>query len=273
MARRYCISGAWYSSPNIGDQAILAAIVYMVRTIQPDAHFTVFTAGPDFVKERHDVDAFHIKKAPWSVAAALARADVYIIGGGTPFYASITNLTNFLVTALVARLFATQVMVYGVSTRDLQPWWSRLIAGWILGLANVVTIREKATLDYLKELYPQLAVQATSDPAIVINEVSGREGRDLLRKAGLPDTSEPLFGLCCRNFETGRRFNIHHYEEYSAEKVDTYWTALARAADVLTGHGVVVFFPMNTVPPDDDSVSAEKIRSRMRHGEAAPATG
>ena len=269
MSKRYCIAGAWYSSPNIGDQAILATILHLVRREDPGAHFTVFSSRPDFVKERHDVESYHIKRKPWRVLGALAKADVYIIGGGTPFYASLSNLTNYLITALAARLFRRKVMVYAVSTRDLYTWWSRLMAGWIFKLADRVTIREKATLDYVNELFPKLGAEFTSDPAIVTNELACGKGADLLREAGLPKTEAPLFGFSCRNFDTGRGFNIHHYEQYTAKQIETYWTALAKAADVFAGHGLVVFFPMNTVAPDDDRVSAENVRARMEHPDKA----
>jgi N-acetylglucosaminyldiphosphoundecaprenol N-acetyl-beta-D-mannosaminyltransferase len=264
MTRRYCIAGAWYSSPNIGDQTILATVLQQVRALQPDAHFTVLSSRPEFVTDRHDVEALHVLRSPLSVLAALAKADVYIVGGGTPFYASLSNLMKFLLTVAATRLFRRKVVIYAVSSRELYTWWSRVLTGRVLRLADRITIRENETLTYFRRLYPALSLELTSDPAILANELASPGASSLLLREGVPLGEETLFGFACRDFDTQRQFRVHHYEGYTESQLETCWLALAKAADLLTKRGVVVFFPMNTVSPDDDVSAAEKIRSRMR---------
>ncbi len=96
-----CLTGGWFSSDNVGDQAILLGI-----TDSFSAHFqprySVITAAPQKVRSQHGLPAFAPKKTPLKLVKNLLSADALVFTGGTPFYDAKPHMSYYAALAKLA---------------------------------------------------------------------------------------------------------------------------------------------------------------------------
>ena len=66
------IVSGYYGSKNGGDEAMLAAMLEVLREEIPDLHVTVISIDPEYTKRRHGVDAL---KRPdiWTIIKKFVR--------------------------------------------------------------------------------------------------------------------------------------------------------------------------------------------------------
>ena len=95
MAKNIIISG-WYGMGNVGDEAILQAMIDKFKNEFPDCKITVFSYNPTYTKENQGVNAvnhlpygmiswlariFYNGKF-WSTFFSILKCDLFIMGGG-----------------------------------------------------------------------------------------------------------------------------------------------------------------------------------------------
>jgi len=92
--------GAWYGSRNIGDLTVLITLTELLRTKLDDAQVTVLSnnaAGIEQFMQRQDLPVNAINK--WrqfpKTLHALATHDLFLIGGGVPFYDHFAHVLVF----------------------------------------------------------------------------------------------------------------------------------------------------------------------------------
>ena len=123
LRRPYVVWGAAYATPNIGDMAIAAAIVELLRRKDPEAEIAFITSG------RHDahlsaydgvtvVDAW---QQPIRLLRLLRRSRLLLVAGGVPFGDSATSLLRFLALAGAARIAGAKVKVLASSAAPCSP--------------------------------------------------------------------------------------------------------------------------------------------------------
>src|SRR3989338_3315452 len=129
---RVCLWGAWYGSRNAGDQAVLLAITQLLHERLADVHLTVLSGAPSLTEScmadaGWRVEALHKWRHLPAVIRALARADLFLIGGGVPFYDKAAHVLVFAWLVALAKLFGCSVMVYGAASQQLAQPFSRLM--------------------------------------------------------------------------------------------------------------------------------------------------
>ncbi|MGI5882936.1 MAG: polysaccharide pyruvyl transferase family protein, partial [Dethiobacteria bacterium] len=77
-----CIAlSGYYGFYNTGDEAILEAIIGIVRRRLPGAELVVFSADPDHTRQEYGVESVS-RTCLFSIFRTLHRADLLISGGG-----------------------------------------------------------------------------------------------------------------------------------------------------------------------------------------------
>lgn len=266
ISKKICITGAWYSSRNVGDQAILITISDLIKKFIPDAKFAVFTSNPEFIIREYGFESISPKRQPLRMLLTLARSDLLIIGGGTPFYDDLIHMLYFSFLVVAAKVFKTRTMVYAVSSRHLETRAGKFLTKFILNNADFVTIREHESLLRMRSLGLKKELHLTPDPAITLTPVEDNVLEKILDREGLGRLKKPVIGICLRNFITKGKFRVHHYKQFDDNNVENFKNVLAQIADHLTTVGSVVFIPMHTIEPDDDRVIAQEVINRMKNG-------
>ncbi len=268
---KVCIWGAWYESANAGDQAVLMAIARLLSQQIPDLELVVLSNRPQFTKDYmrsvYPVRALSQRYSLLAVLRELVTCELFLLGGGTPFYDDWLHLVAMLLLVGTTRLAGKPVMTYAVSARPFNSTLGRLLARASLGLVNLVTVREPQAVGRLRSLGARKPIYLFTDPAVTLEPLDDADVRKILSKEGVEVGNQPLVAICPHFLSPDHSYRIHHYEEFSKEAIEQYHQVLAQAADWLTNRGQVLFVPLNTESPDDDCQTIDLVCDSMAHSD------
>jgi len=252
-ALRVGISGS-YGGLNLGDEAILQAIVAQLRASGP-VEITVFSRDAKDTTARHQVErAVPVRELSRDeVLPEIAPLDLLILGGGGILYDE--GVSVYLREVALAQEQRVPVLVYAVSAGPLQDPTARALVRDCLGRAAAVTVRERRARQILEDVGVQ-DIEVTADPAFLLEpeplpaETLQREGLNAKRR---------LIGLSVR--EPGA----------AAPDLDEahYHALLANAADYMVDRldADLVFVPME--PRQKDTQHSHAVVSRMAYAHRA----
>ncbi|PPA70275.1 polysaccharide pyruvyl transferase CsaB [Jeotgalibacillus proteolyticus] len=166
---RLVLSG-YYGFDNVGDEAILYAIIQSLRSIEPKVDIVVLSNNPEKTKEQYDVKAVN----RWSireVSSAIKHSDGLISGGGSllqdetgwksiPYYTGIMKIAQFL---------KKPVFVYAQGMGPFKNRVNKLIVKSTLNRASILTVRDEQSRQLLQSIGVNRAIQIVPDPVISLN--------------------------------------------------------------------------------------------------------
>lgn len=254
---------------NLGDDAILAAMLAELRDALPGARFRVASGDPAGLTVGDDVETLPFQDR--AIDRALSGADLLLVGGGGFIYDYDTRVSvyDFLhgieelfypyYRAVVgARARGIPVHCYGIGVGPLLTRPGRALTREILSLASAITVRDPFSLWELHAAGLRApAPELTADPAVRLPAVAGK-------REGLPEGK--LVGFVARawlQFGEGRTPSGTPF-------FDRYVDWLAAAADhaVARWGGTPLFLPLQR-RYDDDRATEAAVIARMRHGARA----
>lgn len=229
---RIGISGS-YGGWNLGDEAILTALVARLRRDWPAAQVTVFGRDPDHTLACHDVQrAVRVRELTREEARGeVAELDLLILGGGGLLYDR--DLEVYLREVALANELGVPVAVYAVGAGPLEREASRGLLREHLGPAAVVSVRDRQSKRLLEDAEVEGEIHVTADPAF------------LLQPEELPEGT-----LERERLETDRRVVAFSVREPGPAAPDLeeehYHALLANAADFMIDRydAEIVFVPM-----------------------------
>ncbi|MFF5446381.1 polysaccharide pyruvyl transferase family protein [Streptomyces sp. NPDC012888] len=237
-----------YGGRNVGDEAILTAMLGCIRAGRPDVRVLLFSRDPEYSR-----GAFpDVEVAGWEgvcrerIAEHLGRLSALVVGGGGILYD--TEARRYLRLVRTAQELGVPVFTYAVGagplTDEVDLAWTRET----LSAAAEVTVRDEESRRVLEEAGVSRPVFVTADPALLLRP--GEGGAALLRAEAVPEGVR-LIGMSVR--EPGRA--AEHLDE------EGYHQLLATMADYLAHRldAHVVFVPMER----DDIRHAHAVVSRM----------
>jgi polysaccharide pyruvyl transferase CsaB len=260
LTKRVFITG-YYGFGNIGDEAILAAMVVHLRELCPDLQITATSATPEATAASLGIDAI-LWSSTYAMLEAVRIADLVIIGGGGIFHdywginpaSFLTDdheaITFYAAPAAMAILFDKPVMLYAVGVGPLFSNHAQKFTKFTCDAAAAITVRDAAS------------------------------GRILESIGVVPDrvtiTADPVFGLAVpqdiavTSVETKRPRIAVALRQWSFGVDPSFWEQeLAAGLDLfLDQHsGEVLFVPFQRLKsiPEDDTFIARRVQALMRH--------
>lgn len=196
------------SGNNLGDAAIMSAILDAVTKELPDAEFLVPSTRPSFINKHYSA-RFNVKGInimPWTLSIrmlglptfrALARSDCALICDGIIFGKQLFNpLFNFLITLIFvvpwARLVGCKMVCYSCGIGPFPSKLSRLFARWVLNGCDLVIMREHDSEKLAKEIGCTNPVYVTGDAAFINPVSSQARAHEILSELGLKPGRELL---------------------------------------------------------------------------------
>ena len=260
-----CLTGGWFSSYNIGDQAILLGITDSFAALG-DPRFSVITANPSKVQRQYGLPAFAPKKTPLKLVSNLLSADALVFTGGTPFYDARPHMSYYAAVAKAAHLRGIPVIVFGISLRSLHSGYCRMLMRGIARCSSFLGAREDRTLAaFTKFASGDFKVHLVPDVAIQMKPCAAQEAASLLKDQGV-DPAARNIAICMRDFRSDAAFQKHHYSRgYDAAALEQYHMSIREVAEhAIRRHDAnVIFCPMHTVAPDDDRRVAHDVRNSV----------
>lgn len=202
----------YFGGGNLGDEAILAVELGRFReALHGRLEPVVVTLDPALTTRLHGevetVPFFDVK----ALSAAIAGSDLVVWGGGgllqdhwhVPaeelFLDPRGGVPAYLRVPLLAAARGRPCIVYGQGVGPLSEPESRRLVGLVLSRVDVITVRDAASADLLRECgVAGPPILTTADPVVSIRPSSAEKGRELLVAAGLEPSRGPVLAVIPR---------------------------------------------------------------------------
>ncbi len=171
------ISG-YYGFQNLGDEAILAAIVGRIKKLDSKIEITVLSQNPGVTSSRLGVRSV-FRNSPVTLLKELASTELLISGGGSLLQddTSSKSIIYYLLIIFVAKILRKKVMIYSQGIGPIHIEKNRKLTRFVLQYVNIITVREpfsKNDLIGLGILEDRIIV--TTDPVIGLERGNAKDG-------------------------------------------------------------------------------------------------
>ena len=198
------------SGRNLGDAAILSAILETVTKEMPDAQFLVPSIKPQFI-DAHYGAQYNVKGIncmPWTgslrlfglpTVAAIARSDAALICDGIIFGKGFWNPAfNFLITLFLLlpffKLFKCKLVCYNCGIGPFPSAVSRKAARIVMDGSDLVTLRDEDSKQLAEDIGVTQPLLVTGDSAFTNPVSSDDRAQEILEENGIP-LDAPLLGI------------------------------------------------------------------------------
>lgn len=234
----------FYGFGNIGDEAILSAMILALKSEIKDVKITVFSNNPSATTKVHNVRAIHqipFRIIPFGVAFLKGRffqilnelwnTDLLIIGGGgfLSDWQSWTIIPEWLWPAMAAKIFKKKVMLYAVGVSGLKTKTGKfLIKIFLNRFIDVITVRDDISREWLEKSGVNKEIHITADPAILLEPTKSDRINEILEKEQIDD-SKPLIGIAVAPIFQNSKY--WHNQQKRFGEVRDFWIKLI---DIIT---------------------------------------
>jgi hypothetical protein len=267
LGTKNILIAGYYGFHNIGDEAILQAMLDQFRADRATLTFTVISGDPAHTQATYAVNAVHWQDVP-ALSAAIKKCDLVVLGGGgllqeywdykpeqllTPHHHSLSFYGGIPVLAALHR---KPVVLYALGIGPLFTKPGKELVRLMANQASLVAVRDLESKDLLQSLGVDVdKTRLTIDPAFGLQPQTDSSA-SIFAQLNIPSDSHPLIGVCLRNWSIGFASNAWKLE-------------LAQALDqFITSHNArVVFIPFQSLPSDplqDDIAIARSIVANMK---------
>ncbi len=273
--RRVLVAG-YYGHGNLGDEAILEAMLAGLREARPDVEVTVVSGHPERTVAHHSVRAVH--ERDWTALIDAAGAsDAIVLGGGGLFHDYFGTDENTLFTRAhwglsycaafptLASWFDRPFMLYAVGVGPLRSGDGAKFTRLTFERADRATLRDEASAALVRSMGAATErVSVTADPAFLLTSSPADRVQAVLREAGVP-AGKRLVAVAVRPWE-------------KTVPADQWQAPLAAALDQLVTDGstAIVFVPFQSGQDaglTDDRAASERVHRLMKHAGAATIAG
>lgn len=242
------ISG-YYGFKNVGDDAMLMAIIDNLAMHKKDIRVLVLSKNPIETRRIYNVDSVN-RINLFRILSIMKNSKLFISGGGSLIQdnTSTRSLIYYLSMIWLAKKMKMKVMIYANGIGPLNKKSNRNLTKHVVNNVDVITLREHLSYDELVNLnINKPHIHVTADPAFTIKPEDSDHINCLLLDEGI-DPSNAYIGISVR------KWSGH----------DKYETTLAKIADYIieTHNTNVLFIPMHY---PGDLVIIENIRSQMKN--------
>lgn len=254
----------FYGNYNLGDEAMLAGMINLLKRQNSDLSFSVFSDDPPDTKKRFSVASIARLNGSQKVKAKrlleFVKNRYFILGGGdllrdTAQYSIAKTWLKPLERAIA---FQHHTMTLGISVGEIFRPESKMLIPKVLNQVNFISVRDEQSKQKLIKLGVEKTIHVTSDLAL----------------EGLPTISNPPktrekqslnIGISVRHLKgRGPSVDVVGYSNLQKE--------IAAIADFLVEkyQATIHFLPLRTQknsyhPTDDDYVSILEVLRYSRH--------
>ncbi|NLI57517.1 MAG: polysaccharide pyruvyl transferase CsaB [Clostridium sp.] len=242
------ISG-YYGFKNIGDDAMLKAIIDNLKLYNEDITIMVLSKNPLETRQIYNVDSinrFNILK----IANVMRKSKLFLNGGGNLLQdnTSTRSLLYYLGMIWLAKKIGMKTMIYANGIGPLNKKGNRKLTKTVVNQVDVITLREELSYKEIQNLdieKPQILL--TADPAVTIEAEREEEIDEILLKENI-NPNEKLIG-----------FSVRKWSDY-----EKYQRVIAQVADYISeNYGAKpLFIPMHY---PSDLLAIDNIVAKMKN--------
>jgi len=211
------ISGS-YGGLNLGDEAILSAILGSLREARPDAELVVISRNAEHTRRHQDADRV-VQTRDLSrdeVLPEIERLDLFLLGGGGILYDE--EARHYLRDMRLAQERGIPTFTYAVGAGPLDQPGDRKLVRDVLSRAEGLTVRDQISKRVFEDVGIERPVEVVADPALLLT--SDQFSHAMLADEGVRDHGR-LVGFSVR--EPGKAapdLDVAGYHALLAEAAD-----------------------------------------------------
>ncbi|MGI6678086.1 MAG: polysaccharide pyruvyl transferase CsaB [Dehalobacterium sp.] len=215
--KKVVLSG-YYGFNNIGDEAVLIAIVQALKKEIPDVEITVLSYDPPRTEKQLKVKAVNRWRLS-QIIGAIKECDLFISGGGS-LLQDVTgkkSILYYLGIITIALWWKKPTMIYAQGIGPVQSSWARKLVGQVLNKMDLISVRDEASRADLS------AMGVTRPPMYVtVDPVMGLErGEDIPIMNKIPLLNEDdrrMVGISLRQWPGLDLKECAKFADYLAEQ-------------------------------------------------------
>lgn len=239
----------YHGFANSGDEALLKAMIDILRRKHTDIQITVLSMHPESTEKLYNVKSVY-RYNLFKVYRLFKNSDLFLFGGGSLLQdvTSQRSLSYYLTILNMALRSGIKVMLYGNGIGPLEHPKSRKKTAKTLNKVDLITLRDDLSDKLLAEIgVNKPPIHITADPAFTLSFDDLPKNDALLTEAGI---------------EAGRKYAVIAVREWK-NSVDSFTDILASYCDGLfEKHGITpLFLPMQY---KEDEILANEIITKMR---------
>lgn len=239
---RVILSG-YYGYNNLGDEAILTAIVQQLRALEPGLGIVALSGDPAKTSRALGVESIHRLDMP-GIMQALRRASLFISGGGS-LLQDVTGLGSvpyYLGLVKMAQLFGVRTMFLGQGIGPLNLPTSRWMVGQVARQLDAIAVRDQGSRELLASCgVPLDRIALTADPVLALDPAPAERVDAIWQGLGL-EPGKPVIAVA-----------IRPWSDWFERQLKAFSAVLAQQA---TSWGAqILLLPFHR--PDDEALNAE----------------
>lgn len=184
----FAVSG-YYGFRNNGDDALLMALTEDLKRENKDVRIVILSNRPKETTQIYRIDAIHRLNIP-KISAVLKKTKVLIFGGGSLLQdeTSSKSLWYYLSIIKLAKKCKIKVMQFANGFGPINKESNKKVAARVINkCVDIITTRDKASFERMKEINVNRPMEVTADPAMLLNGISKRDISRLFSKQGIPN--------------------------------------------------------------------------------------
>lgn len=238
----------YHGFANSGDEALLKAMIDILRRKNPDISVTVLSMHPESTEKLYNVKSVY-RYNLFKIYRLFKESDLFIFGGGSLIQdiTSKRSLYYYLTILKLALKTGIKVMLYGNGIGPLENPKSRRATAKCLNKVDLITLRDDLSDRLLAEIGVNIPpIHITADPAFTLSFDDLPKNDSLLSEAGI--------GI-------GTKYAVIAVRDWKSS-VSDFSTVMAKFCDDLSKrHGISpLFLPMQY---KEDEIIAGEIISKM----------
>ncbi|MDP4008249.1 MAG: polysaccharide pyruvyl transferase family protein [Candidatus Peregrinibacteria bacterium] len=208
-----------YGANNIGDEAILEGLLYVLKQSDSDAKFIVMSGNPEETKDIHGVEA--VKFFPSGLRSLLnfatikatlnayKKSDTFVLGGGGLFtdHSSLKAVWIWFIQTLLAKIYGKKIVMIGQSVGPLDSKIARFITKTVFSWASSISVRDESSKKVLSDIGVNLEVEMRGDLAMNLTEIY----KDILLEKKTAQLDQKTYSVVNLKY-IGRTNNVYEQE-------------------------------------------------------------
>lgn len=163
------VLSGYYGFDNIGDEAVLYAIISALREYMGDLRITVLSNNPEKTKVLYDVEAVNrwdIKE----VARAIKESDMLVSGGGSLLQdiTSSKTIPYYLGIIKLAQWYKKKIVFYSQGVGPIKHSYNKWLVKQVLSPIEGLFVRDDHSKEVLEHLGIKKLIRVAADPVLGI---------------------------------------------------------------------------------------------------------
>lgn len=169
----HIVLSGYYGFDNVGDEAILSAIIHALQQVQPEIEITVLSNNPESTIDTHHVHAVNRRKMK-EICRVLKKADGLISGGGSLLQdaTSIKSIAYYTGVIKIAKRYNKPVFIYAQGMGPLKRRLSKWLVKSTLNKVGKITVRDQGSMRLLQDIGVKQVLTIVPDPVLGLDSCS-----------------------------------------------------------------------------------------------------